>query len=82
MFTHKTIEILGKQLFSLYKHNVFTILIAPEFRRFAPVLDGSNNFMKKGETPVSFYLKIIKHLLLFVAFSALGRSSRRLERRP
>jgi len=59
-----------------------TILIAPEFHRFALVLDGSNNFMKKEENLASDNLKIIENPLLFVAFSALGGSSRRPERRP
>ena len=54
-------EILRKQRFSLYKRNVLTILIAPEFRRFAPVLDGNNNFMKKEENLPSDNLKIMEN---------------------
>ena len=47
--THKTDVILRKTLFSLYKHNVLTILIASENRRFSLVPSNINNFIKKEE---------------------------------
>ena len=49
IFIHKTIEISRKTWFSLYKRNVFTILITPECRRFSLVPSESINFMKKEE---------------------------------
>ncbi len=70
IFTHKTNATLRQTWFSLYKRNVFTILITPKNRHCSLVPRNINIFTKKEENWAQgppWNLKIIKKPLVFIA---------------